>query len=78
MLKIKLFRFGKKNQPKYRIVVVESRSKCGGRYVDLLGNYDPLTKPSQITLDLKKYQDWLSKGAQPTTTVKQLALKVKV
>lgn len=77
MLKIKLFRFGKKNQPFYRIVASEARSKRGGKYVDLLGFWNPLTKPSQIKLDLKKYQDWIKKGAQPTETVRRLAKKFK-
>jgi len=75
MLKIKLFRFGKKGQPKYRIVVVEARSKRGGKYVDLLGTYNPLAKSLKIKLDNKKYQDWISKGAQPTERIRQLTEK---
>jgi len=75
MLKIKLSRTGKKNQPSYRIVVAEARSKRDGRYVDCLGFYNPLTQPKTVHLDRKKYDDWLAKGAQPTATVRRLAQK---
>jgi len=75
MLKIKLFRTGKRNQPRYRIVVVERRSKLGGRYTDLLGYYHPELNPPDIKLDLNKYSNWLKKGAQPTETVKALFTK---
>lgn len=75
MLKIKLFRYGKRNQPYYRIVVAERRSKRGGSYTDLIGTYNPLTDPPTVTFDTQKYTNWLQKGAQPTPTVKRLALK---
>jgi small subunit ribosomal protein S16 len=77
MLKIKLFRYGKRNQPHYRIVVSETRAKCGGKYIDLLGTYNPGTAPSTLTLDVEKYTNWISKGAQPTATVNALANKAK-
>ncbi|OGD62574.1 30S ribosomal protein S16 [Candidatus Beckwithbacteria bacterium RBG_13_42_9] len=77
MLKIKLFRLGKKKQPRYRIVVAERRDRCGGKYVSLLGTYNPLAQPAEIKLDLKKYQEWLTKGAQPTATVKSLYQKAQ-
>ena len=77
MLKIKLFRFGKKGQPRYRIVVAEARSKRGGKYIDLIGTYNPLTQPSETKLNLAKFEDWLKKGAQPTKTVRNLYLKTK-
>jgi len=72
MLKIKLSRTGKKNQPSFRIVVQEARSKVDGKAVDILGNYIPLSEPAQIKIDKKRYQEWVSKGAQPTETVRQL------
>lgn len=75
MLKIKLSRTGKKNQPSYRIVVAERRSKRDGQYVALLGNYNPLTSPSTISLDTKAYDAWVSKGAQPTETVRAIRTK---
>lgn len=73
MLKIKLQRKGKKNQALYRIVVAEARSKVSGRYIDLLGTYNPNTDPAVFDLDQKKYQQWLKKGAQPTVTIRRLA-----
>ena len=73
MLKIKLQRTGKRNQPSYRIVVQEARSKNSGTYIDLLGTYNPLTEPFTLNLDKKKYLEWVKKGAQPTDTVRRLA-----
>lgn len=73
MLKIKLSRTGKKNQPSYRVVVVEAKSKRDGKYTALLGHYNPTTK--DLVLDTKEYQNWITKGAQPTLTVANLAKK---
>jgi small subunit ribosomal protein S16 len=73
MLKIKLARFGKKDQPHYRIVVTEARSKRDGQYAALLGHYAPTQSPKTLDMDLKAYQEWLAKGAQPTPTVASLA-----
>lgn len=77
MLKIKLFRIGKRGQPFYRIVVSEARSKSNGKYIALLGTYNPLSKSSEIKIDLEKYNKWLEKGAQPTATIRSLANKIK-
>jgi small subunit ribosomal protein S16 len=73
MLKIKLARFGKRNQPHYRIVVTEARSKRDGQYTALLGHYAPTQEPKILELDLKTYGEWVTKGAQPTPTVASLA-----
>lgn len=70
MLKIKLARFGRRNQPNYRIVVTERRDKRDGKYVAQVGMYNPMTKSLQI--DEALYQDWMKKGAQPTETVADL------
>jgi small subunit ribosomal protein S16 len=75
MLKIKLFRTGKRGHALYRIVVAEARSKRDGKHSDLLGTYDPHTTPSEFKLDVEKYTNWLKKGAQPTETVRKLANK---
>lgn len=75
MLKVKLFRVGKKGQPSYRIVVSPDRAKRGGKYIALLGTYNPLTDPATIKLDKKSYASWLEKGAKPTDTVRRLAAK---
>lgn len=77
MLKIKLARFGKKNQPHFRIVINEARSKRDGQYKALLGHYAPTATPKILELDLKAYKEWLAKGAQPTDTVAALAKRVE-
>jgi small subunit ribosomal protein S16 len=77
MLKIKLARFGKKNQPHYRIVVNEARDKRDGKYVALLGHYAPAQIPKILDIDVKAYQEWLKKGAQPTDTVNSLFERFK-
>ena len=76
MLKIKLQRKGKRDQAQYRIIVAEAKSKASGRYVDLLGTYNPNTDPAVFNLDTNKYQHWLKKGAQPTDTIRRLADKL--
>ena len=75
MDKIRLTRTGKRGQPHYRIVVVDSRSKRDGHYVEALGYYNPLTHPLTVKLDKSRYQYWLTHGAQPTLTVRALAKK---
>ncbi len=75
MLKIKLSRLGKRGQPYYRIIVAEAKSKRDGKYVDLIGSYNPMVTPKEIKIDAVKYQDWMKKGAQPTETVKSLFRK---
>ena len=77
MLKIKLARFGKKNQAHYRIVVNEARDRRDGKYVALLGHYSPTYQPKVLELDLKAYESWIAKGAQPTETVAALYKRVK-
>lgn len=71
MLKIKLARFGKKHQAHYRIVVNEARDKRDGQYVALLGHYSPVT-PKKLEVDVKAFEEWVKKGAQPTETVAAL------
>jgi len=75
MLKIKLQPTGKKHQRYYRIVVAPRRSKLTGQYIDKLGSYDPKDPQNKLKLDLKLYQSWLKKGAQPTDTIKKLVEK---
>ncbi len=72
MLKIKLTRLGKKNQPHYRIVINEARDKRDGSYVEMIGYYAPMQTPKVLELDIKKYDSWITKGAQPTETVAYL------
>lgn len=76
MLKVKLTRIGKKGQPQYRVVVLEARSKRDGKYMAELGYYNPGVNPSDFRLDQKEYAKWLTKGAQPTDTIRQLVKKL--
>lgn len=69
MLKIKLARFGKRNQPHYRIVVTEQRSKRDGQYHEAMGIYAPTQEPKILQIDMDLYKAWVKKGAQPTETV---------
>jgi small subunit ribosomal protein S16 len=71
-VKIRLTRMGKKKQPTYRVVVMDSRSPRDGRYIDQIGRYDPRQEPSLIEIDNDKALDWLEKGAQPTDAARRL------
>jgi small subunit ribosomal protein S16 len=69
---------GTHKKPYYRLVVADSRSPRDGRFIEMVGTYDPLKKPAEIKIDQVKALDWLKKGAQPSDTVKALLSKVGV
>jgi small subunit ribosomal protein S16 len=71
-VKIRLTRVGSKKNPIYRVVVADSRSPRDGRFIEIVGRYNPQTEPSTIELDEAKIKDWMSKGAQPTQPVARL------
>jgi len=71
-VKIRLTRVGSKKNPIYRVVVADSRSPRDGRFIEIVGRYNPQTDPSTIDLDETKIKDWMSKGAQPTQPVARL------
>ena len=71
-VKIRLQRYGSKKRPFYRLVAADSRNKRDGRYLEILGTYNPLTEPATVKIDEEKAQKWLSEGAQVTDTVKNL------
>jgi small subunit ribosomal protein S16 len=73
---MRLTRVGSKKNPIYRVVVADSRSPRDGRFLEILGRYNPQTDPSTIELDEAKVKEWLGKGAQPSAAVARL-LKVK-
>lgn len=73
MLSIKLARHGKKHQPNFRIVVIDSRKPTSGAFLEIIGHYNPRTEPSAITLDHGRYTHWVKLGAQASETVKKLA-----
>jgi small subunit ribosomal protein S16 len=72
MVKIRLRRIGAKKQPTYRFVVADARAPRDGRFIEILGHYNPRTDPKTIVVDEGKAKEWLSKGAQPSTTVRRL------
>ena len=69
-VKIRLNRMGAKKNPFYRVVVADSRAPRDGRFIEVLGNYDPSKQPAVVNIDEAKVLDWRNKGAQPTDTVK--------
>jgi small subunit ribosomal protein S16 len=71
-VRVRLTRVGSKKNPIWRVVVADQRSPRDGRFIETIGHYNPQTEPSTITIDEERLQHWLSRGAQPTGTVKQL------
>lgn len=71
-VKIRLARHGAKKHPVYRVVVADARARRDGQIIAQVGRYNPNMDPSVIELDLPRVEDWISKGAQPTDTVKRL------
>ena len=72
MVRIRLRRVGKRKQPVYRVVVADSRSPRDGRFIEIIGQYKPLSDPSEIVFDTDKALDWLRKGAKPSESVTAL------
>lgn len=72
MVKIRLNRMGAKKNPYYRLVVADSRAPRDGRFIEILGTYDPTKKPAEIKVDEEKAIAWMQKGAQPTDTVRSI------
>ena len=71
-VKLRLMRMGKKKQPTYRIVAADSRSPRDGRFIEVVGTYDPRAEPSVIKVDNQRAVHWLRHGAQPTERVQKL------
>ena len=74
-VKLRLMRMGKKKQPTYRVVAADARSPRNGRFIEIVGTYQPRLEPSGVIIDNDKALQWLRTGAQPTDTVERL-LKV--
>jgi small subunit ribosomal protein S16 len=72
LLRMRLTRMGAKKRPSYRVVVADSRAPRDGRHVEILGYYDPMTKPSTVKIDTDRAVQWLRNGAQPTERVRVL------
>jgi small subunit ribosomal protein S16 len=71
-VRMRLTRVGSKKNPIYRVVVADQRSPRDGRFIEIVGRYNPQTEPSTIELDETKVKDWLGKGAQPSDAVAKL------
>lgn len=72
MVKLRLQRFGSHKDPKYRIVAADSRSPRDGKFIEIVGTYNPKTNPATVTINKEVAQKWLNNGAIPTVTVKNL------
>jgi small subunit ribosomal protein S16 len=71
-VKLRLMRVGKTKQPSYRVVAADSRSPRDGRFIEILGQYNPRSEPSVVNIDNEKVVKWLRQGAQPTERVQKL------
>jgi len=78
MVKIRLFRVGRKHRPMYRVVVADSRSPRDGAFIEIIGHYNPLTDPATVDINEEKALKWLKDGAQPTETVSSLLRKLGI
>ena len=74
-VKLRLTRIGAKKNPYYRVVVADSRFPRDGRFIEILGTYNPMVEPAEIKIDAEKAQKWIKNGTQPTDTVKALLKK---
>jgi small subunit ribosomal protein S16 len=75
---IRLRRTGTTKRPAYRVVVADSRAARDGRFIEVIGHYDPLTDPPTINIEVEKAAEWMRKGAQPTNTVRNLLARAGV
>jgi small subunit ribosomal protein S16 len=78
MVKIKLRRIGATKQPSYRLVIADSRSSRDGKFINIIGHYNPRTQPEELVIDEQKALDWLKQGAQPTATAARLLTKAGI
>jgi small subunit ribosomal protein S16 len=78
VLAIRLARYGKKKLPSYRVVVIDKRRPRNGRFVEVVGTYDPLKKPAEVKLNAERIQYWLTCGAQPSDTVRSFIRAQKI
>lgn len=69
---IRLRREGSSKRPRYRVVVVDSRAPRDGRFIEIIGHYNPVTQPPTVKIDRDRASAWINKGAQPSNTVKKL------
>lgn len=78
MVKIRLQRFGSKKRPFYRVVAADSHDPRDGRFIEIIGTYQPIANGDEVKIDEEKALKWLAQGAQPTDTVKSLFTKLGI
>ncbi len=78
MVKIKLRRVGATKQPTYRLVIADSKSSRDGKFINIIGHYNPRSQPEELVINEQKALDWLKQGAQPTTTAARLLNKAGI
>jgi small subunit ribosomal protein S16 len=78
MVKIKLRRVGATKQPSYRLVVADSRSSRDGKFINIIGHYNPRTQPEELVINEPQALEWLKQGAQPTATAARLLHKAGI
>ena len=78
MIKLRLRRMGRKGQPHYRIVAADSRWPRDGRFIEIIGYYNPRTEPATVEINVERARYWVEHGAQPTETVRSLLVKLGV
>ncbi len=74
-VRIRLTRKGRKKQPFYRIIVADGESPRDGKFLDIIGTYNPMVEPVEVKIDTDKLDSWVKKGAKPSTTVQSLIKK---
>jgi len=77
-VRIRLMRMGRKRRPFYRVVAADSRAPRDGKFLEVLGYYDPLKEPFEFKVNEEKVKKWLEKGAEPTETVRALLRKIGI
>jgi small subunit ribosomal protein S16 len=77
VVSIRLRRTGRSRRPSYRVVVADSHAPRDGRFIEIVGHYNPLTEPPTVVIDRERVAAWVSKGAQPSNTVKRLMARTQ-
>ena len=75
MLSIKLARHGKKHQPNFRVVVIDSRKPTSGAFLEIIGHYNPRTEPAELVVKADRARHWIKNGARPTATARMILVK---
>ena len=77
-VKLRLMRMGKTKQPTYRVVAADSRSPRDGRFIEVIGTYEPREEPTRVVLNTERVTKWLNDGAQPTDRVRRILVSAGV